>query len=141
MLTDTEKKIFDPDSGDILSWQIEAKKKAMRSSGHTSKASDSGEASDAESSSSSSSSASSSPDPHSEARRILHELSPKMMLRDTCVHIGTKKVHKVEFPGEFTNCGRRLSGMYAQADVDDEQSQSSCLICFAGNRRAGSASA
>ena len=41
MLIDIEKNIFDPYSGDILSWQIEAKRKARKSSDPASKASDS----------------------------------------------------------------------------------------------------
>ena len=72
-----EKNIFDPDSGDILSWQIEAKRKARKSSDPASKVSDSEKASDAKSSISSLSRSSSNPDPHWEARRILNESSPK----------------------------------------------------------------
>ena len=141
MLIDIEKNIFDPDSGDILSWHMESKRRARKSSSCASKASDCEEVSDSESSTSSSSSSSSNPDPHWEARRLLSELGPKTVLKDFCVHIGTKKVHKVKCSGEFTNCGRRLSGMYAQAEKVDEQSQSACLICLAEVRRMCSDSA
>ena len=53
MLSDIENNVFDPDSRDILSWQIEAKKKARKASSMPGKASDSEDASDAKSSASS----------------------------------------------------------------------------------------
>ena len=137
MLLDIESERFDPDSGDILSWHI-AKRTAKEDGARPSTADAKVDSSDDQSSDSSSSSSSSDPDPQWEARRILNELGPKTVLKDLCVHLTTRKVHKLKPSGECTSCGRRLSGMFVQADNADPPNLA-CLICFAEDRHIRSA--
>ena len=85
------------------------------------------------SSDSSSSDSSSDADPQWEAKRILTELAPKTVFQGLCVHLTSRKVHKMRPSGEFTMCGRRVSGMFAEVaklGIHD----SACLVCHADDR-------
>ena len=131
MLVEIQTDRFNPDTGDMLTWHM-----AKKTAGEAEKRDVGiavGDSSIESSSDSSSSDSSSDADPQWEAKRILTELGPKPVLKELCVHLATRKVHRLKLSGEFTACGRRLSGMYAQAD-SFEPPNSACLVCFADNR-------